>query len=54
VYFAGCLTAHKTNVPAGNATEPDPNWYLREGDLVQVPDAITAVNTVIEGCLVAG
>jgi hypothetical protein len=54
VYFAGCLTAHKSNVPAGNATEPDPNWYLREGELVQVADAISAVNTVIQGCLVAG
>lgn len=37
VYYAGCLTAHKTNVPVGNAAEPDPNWYLQEGDLVQYP-----------------
>jgi hypothetical protein len=39
-FFAGCLTVHKTNVPVGDAPEPDPNWYLREGDLrqTQTPD----------------
>lgn len=31
--YAGCFTAHKTNVPVGNATEPDPNWSLRSGTL---------------------
>lgn len=36
-YFVGCFTAHRTNVPVGNATEPDPNWYLREGTLRQTP-----------------
>lgn len=28
--FTGCLTAHKVNVPVGDAPEPDPNWYLRD------------------------
>lgn len=39
-YFAGCFIAHKTNVPQGNATEADPNWYLQQGTLKQqdVPD----------------
>jgi hypothetical protein len=36
VYFAGCFAAHKTNVPVGNATEPDPNWYLQKGNLTQI------------------
>ncbi|MBI5667677.1 MAG: hypothetical protein HZC41_06680 [Chloroflexi bacterium] len=32
-YYAGCFTAHKTNVPVGSATEPDPNWYIQDGTL---------------------
>lgn len=32
-YYEGCFRAHKTNVPVGNATEPDPNWYLQTGEL---------------------
>jgi len=35
VYYAGCFTTHKTNVPVGDAPEPDPNWYLREGKLTR-------------------
>lgn len=35
VYYAGCFTTHKTNVPVGNAAEPDPNWYLQKGALKQ-------------------
>lgn len=31
-YYAGCLTLHKTDVPVGNATVPDLNWYIRQGD----------------------
>jgi len=34
-FYTGCFVAHKTNVPVGNAAEPDPNWYLREGTLRQ-------------------
>lgn len=49
VFFAGCFTAHKSNVPVGNATEPDPNWYLQKGDLkqVQTPD-FAALDTVCD------
>lgn len=49
VFFAGCFTAHKTNVAVGNATEPDPNWYLAKGDLKQVktPD-LSALDSVCE------
>jgi hypothetical protein len=35
VYYAGCFITHKTNVPVGNATEPDPNWYLQSATLKQ-------------------
>lgn len=46
VYFVGCFTAHKTNVPVGNATEPDPNWYLRTGTLRQASTPnLTALDT---------
>jgi hypothetical protein len=49
VYFAGCFTAHKTNVPVGNATEPDPNWYLRTGTLRQASTPnLTALDTVCQ------
>ena len=34
-YYAGCFITHKTNVPVGNATEPDPNWYLQSAKLKQ-------------------
>ncbi len=34
-YYAGCFTTHKTNVPVGDAAEPDPNWYLQKGELRQ-------------------
>jgi hypothetical protein len=49
VFFAGCFTAHKTNVPVGNATEPDPNWYLQKGELkqVQTPD-LTVLDTACD------
>src|SRR4030095_16913430 len=43
VFFAGCLTTHKSNVPVGNATEPDPNWYLQKGALTQVQTPDLAV-----------
>ena len=26
--FVGCMVARKSNVPVGNSTTPDPNWYL--------------------------
>ncbi len=35
VTYAGCFITHRTNVPVGNATEPDPNWYLQSGRLKQ-------------------
>ncbi|MEO8611208.1 MAG: hypothetical protein ABI690_25150 [Chloroflexota bacterium] len=49
VFFAGCFTAHKSNVPVGNATEPDPNWYLQKGVLkqVQTPD-FTVLDTACD------
>ena len=36
--YVGCITVHKTNVPVGDATEPDPNWYLRDAEVSEVAD----------------
>src|SRR5262245_11375428 len=48
-YYAGCFTAHKTNVPVGNATEPDPNWYIQEGTLLeQTALDLSALDTACE------
>ncbi|MEZ4670989.1 MAG: hypothetical protein R3E39_24055 [Anaerolineae bacterium] len=35
-FYQGCFVLHKTNVPVGNAAEPDPNWYLQRATLRQV------------------
>lgn len=47
-FYTGCFVLHKTNVPIGNAAEPDPNWYLREAHLRQqtTPD----LNTLNDVC----
>lgn len=39
-YYVGCFTTHRSNVPVGNATEPDPNWRIRDGSLreISTPD----------------
>lgn len=48
-YYAGCFTAHKVNVPVGNATEPDPNWHIQQGRLREysTPD-LAILDTVCE------
>ena len=50
VYYAGCFIAHKTNVPVGTATEPNPNWYLRSANLVQVTTAYAALSRLSTAC----
>ena len=40
--FVGCFIARKVNVPVGNATVPNPNWYLYSAN-------INAVSTLTEG-----
>jgi hypothetical protein len=47
--FAGCFRALRTNVPVGDATEPNPNWYLETADLapasaVDFAPAVAACN----------
>lgn len=33
--YSGCVTTHKVNVPVGDATEPDPNWSLRDASIAE-------------------
>ena len=48
-HYAGCITMHKSNVPAGDATEPDPNWYLRDAEISEVADFdLTLLDTTCE------
>jgi hypothetical protein len=47
--FAGCFRALRVNVPVGDATQPDPNWYLEAADLapasaVDFAPAVAACN----------
>ncbi len=47
--YAGCFHVTKSNVPVGNATQPDPNWYLNSAvinpatsvDFVQAANSCT-------------
>lgn len=38
-FFAGCFTLRKSNVPVGDATEPDPNWHIYDADLQPIASA---------------
>jgi hypothetical protein len=50
-YLTGCYIMRKSNVPVGNATEPDPNWYFYNANLNGfVSDSSAAVLTVAQGC----
>ena len=49
-YVTSCYIVRKSNVPAGNATEPDPNWHIYNAAFIPVTDALTAVNTLAAGC----
>lgn len=31
--FVGCMVSRRTNVPVGDATSPDPNWYFFGADI---------------------
>jgi hypothetical protein len=34
--FVGCMVTRKSNVPVGNATTPDPNWYFYSANIYAV------------------
>ncbi len=49
-YITGCYIVRKSNVPAGNATEPDPNWHFYNATFSQAADTLSAINTLALGC----
>jgi hypothetical protein len=47
--YVGCFTARRSNVPAGNATQPDPNWWLYDAELKAVNSTdLNQLNTACE------
>lgn len=54
VYYAGCFTVRKSNVPVGNAVEPDPNWYLQSARLLPMASAQAALARLAQPCVPGG
>ena len=51
--FVGCIVARKSNVPVGNATTPDPNWYLYSADISPVSTLAEGVQQVWNACAIS-
>lgn|SRR5690606_14268224 len=49
-YFAGCFIARKSNVPVGDATEPDPNWRFFDSEILVVADLEAGLDFTAQGC----
>src|SRR5262249_8430259 len=50
-YLTGCYTLRLSNVPVGNATEPDPNWHFYNATLGTFgTDVAAAITTLAQGC----
>jgi hypothetical protein len=50
--FVGCFVARKSNVPVGNATTPDPNWYLYSANINAVSTLNAGVQQVWNACTI--
>jgi hypothetical protein len=50
--FVGCFIARKSNVPVGNATTPDPNWYLYSANINPVGTLNAGVQQVWNACAI--
>ncbi len=48
--FVGCVIARKSDVPVGDATSPDPNWYLYRADMQPVSSLDLGVQQVWGVC----
>ena len=48
--FVGCLVTRKSNVPVGNATMPDPNWYFYRANIYAVSTLDLGVQQVWSIC----
>jgi hypothetical protein len=51
-YFAGCFVARKSNVPVGDATEPDPNWRFFDAEIVVVEGFQAGLDMTAQGCAI--
>lgn len=49
-FFAGCYTAHRTNVPVGNNPTPDPNWFLAEASVQAATSLANAASRSASVC----
>ena len=49
-FFAGCFVARKSNVPVGDATEPDPNWRFYDADIAAIGGLEEGLDMVVQGC----
>lgn len=49
-YFEGCFVARRSNVPVGDATEPDPNWRFFDADLAVVGGLQEGLDMSAQGC----
>ncbi len=48
--FAGCIVTRKSNVPVGDSTIPDPNWYLYSANIYPVSTLDIGVQQVWDVC----
>ncbi|MFC1960289.1 hypothetical protein ACFLYO_06235, partial [Chloroflexota bacterium] len=48
--YVGCITARKSNVPVGNTSTPDPNWYLSRADIRPAGTMEVGVQQVWSAC----
>lgn len=49
-FFAGCFVARKSNVPVGDATEPDPNWRFFDAEIGVVNGLEEGLDSIAQGC----
>lgn len=49
--YVGCIITRRSNVPVGNATEPDPNWHLYRATLQPVATLALGVQQVWTACV---
>ncbi len=49
-WFTGCFVLRRANVPVGDATAPDPNWYLYDAELEEMFAADFALRTLLTAC----
>lgn len=49
-WYMGCVVARRSNVPVGDATEPDPNWHMYSASFSPVPSLSVGLRDVWNAC----